>query len=143
MIVMAASAFGGDTSDIKDPADACALAYDIPMVPVGSFDWDNSDKAYLEDLAWHNPAFLITVDGDEDQATWTASSEVGIVIHRESEEYLASAGGTSGTVDSEEHKIKSVTFCVQDSPSVPEFGLGAGLVAILVSITAFVMIRKK
>jgi hypothetical protein len=112
----------------------------------------SNDEFELED---DNSEYDITVDGDAQEADWTASPAVDGVLVKSATNTTVFAGGTSGTIygwtefkfndkknTTEEitHDISHVTFCGNNE--VPEFGVVAGAVALVGALGVFLYRRK-
>ena len=86
-------------------------------------------------------------------ANWTADPAVGGVLVKAATLYEVYIGGTSGVVYGIDdvnnqgkpitHDISHITFCGNETPVVPEFGMIIGIVTILGALVAFMIIRRK
>ena len=125
-----------------NPIQECSIycTKDIPAIPVGKFEWEGSQ--YVEEEAWNDPTYEITVTGDDNIAYWTSVPEVCYVVEKESGDYYTYEGGNGGTIYSQDHGISHITFCGDDFEDVPEFStIGAGIV--LIGACGYILKKRK
>ncbi|MEX1027937.1 MAG: helix-hairpin-helix domain-containing protein [Candidatus Paceibacterota bacterium] len=106
---------------IGDPDQECqANGFDYG---ISKWEWDDNEEAYVEENDGDFPlaGYTITVEGDTDEADWTADPAVAGVVSKEALGSFVHSGGTEGTVTKDgQHDISHITFCGNDEPLVEE-----------------------
>ncbi len=122
------------------PSEECAI-YCQSTDPVVKWEW--TGDGFVEDPDWTDPGYILSITGDESNATWQADPSVDCVVSKHGLQYVVHEGGLTGEVLKTEHDTSHITLCGDDnSNDVPEFTT-IGLGITILGIAGVMFIYKK
>ena len=132
LLMTAASAGGVGSIDLE----CQRYGFDYGIV---KYEWNGT--AYAQEAAPKAP-YMITLNGNAQAANWTANPPVAGVLAKMGQDYATYSGGNAGTVSMGEHAISHITFCGNDTTTVPESGILVGIISLLIP-SAIYLARKR
>jgi hypothetical protein len=134
LLMTAASAGGVGSIDLE----CQRYGFDYGIV---KYEWNSTTSAYEQEAPTKAP-YMITLTGNSQAANWTANPPVAGVLTKMGQDYATYAGGNAGTVSMGEHAISHITFCGNDTTTVPESGILIGIISLLIPGTIY-LARKR
>ena len=125
---------------VGDPDNECqnaGFSFGIAKYGCGDSVVEDGSLASYYDI---NVSFF----NDCESASWTASPAIeGVVLSKEGVCYQDLPGGSNGNITKIRYGISHITFCGNNPPVVPEFGLIAGITAVVGALGLFFIVRRR
>ena len=107
----------------------------------GVAKWEWNDELGIFELKDHIDNHGTNVEGNQEEASWTADPAVDGVLTKQGNDYLVFGGGTNGLVSEDMHGISHITFC-RNNEEIPEFSTITAGIALVVAM-GFTFYRRK
>lgn len=106
----------------------------------GIAKWEYEDGSFVLSEEGELDGYDTSVEGDDEEATWTSVPDAQGVLHKEGQDTYTHAGGAQGTIQSEEYGISHITLC-GNGQEIPEMPVVLGGLA-LVGAIGLVALRR-